>query len=100
MTDTSTATDTPAPAPNEAPATTTAQPSDTTAIYGELGDIEHALGNVLRAVADLDANDTRRVLLAAAELYDLHLHYWHGNGQNVIAVSDAVKLIEAARGAK
>lgn len=96
MTDTSTATN----APAEAPATTAAQPADTTAIYGELGDIEHALGNVLRAVCDLDADDTRRVLLAAAELYDLHLHYWHGNGQNVIAVSDAVKLIEAARCAK
>ena len=61
---------------------------------------EHALGNVLRACADLDEDDTRRVLLAVSELYDLNL--WHNapSGDPLIRVSSAVKLVEAARGPK
>ena len=90
MTDTATN----APAPNEAPATPDAAP------FGELSDYEHALGNVLRACADLDEGDTRRVLLAVSELYDLNL--WHDapSGDPLIRVSSAVKLVEAARGPK
>ncbi len=93
MTDTATNVPAPAPAPDEAPA-------DTPSPYGELGDIEHALGNVLRAVCDLDEDDTRRVLLAAAEFYGLNL--WHNAPTNdpLIRVSCAVKLIDAARAGK
>lgn len=89
MTDTATN----VPAPDEAPA---AEPAP----FGELSDYEHALGNVLRAVRDLDEDDTRSVLLAVSELYDLNL--WHNapSGDPLIRVSSAVRLIEAARGSK
>jgi hypothetical protein len=91
MTDTATN----VPASNEAPATEPAS-----APFGELSEFEHALGNVLRAVRDLDEDDTRRVLLAVSELYGLNL--WHNapSSDPLIRVSSAVKLIDAARGAQ
>lgn len=91
---TDTAINAPTTTPDEAPATEPAAP------YGELGDIEHALGNVLRAVRDLDEDETRRVLLAVSELYELNL--WHNVPTNdpLIRVSTAVKIIDAARAGK
>lgn len=84
---TDTAINAPTTTPDEAPATEPAAPYD-------------ALGNVLRAVFDLDEDDTRRVLLAAAEFYGLNL--WHNVPTNdpLIRVSTAVKIIDAARAGK
>ena len=97
MTDTATNVPAPAPAPDDAPAS---PPADAPSPYGELGDFEHALGNVLRAVRELDEDETRRVLLAVSEFYELNL--WHNAPTNdpLIRVSCAVKIIDASRAGK
>lgn len=59
--------------------------------------VETALAQVLAACRDLDADDTRGVLLAASELYGLDLRHVESDGP-MMSIADVAVLIRALRG--
>lgn len=59
--------------------------------------VETALAQVIAACRELDADDTRGVLLAVSELYDLGLRHIESDGP-MMSIDDVAALTRALRG--